>query len=173
MMTQYWYTGSGCRNESSCYFLHKSPHGSLPSYYTFPGRKSDLPVLRPMAIHKSNSFLIRPLSACPHSNHFRSCWSPNWQSRNSQNWWMEMRHPIIVIGNPLMLSPDFPPLHTVHATFTAHGVPSLVILTIYYNLPCSFLGVAFPEFLLNLLSGAERSAFPFASYWDCRLQGNK
>lgn len=70
----------------------------------------------------------------------------------------------IVIGNPLMLSPDFPPLHTVHATFTAHGVPSLVILTIYYNLPCSFLGVVFPEFLLNLLSGAERSAFPFASY---------
>ena len=47
---------------------------------------------------------------------------------------------------------------------TAHGVPSLVILTIYYNLPCSFLGVVFPEFLLNLLSGAERSAFPFASY---------
>ena len=72
--------------------------------------------------------------------------------------------PKIVIGNPLMLSPDFPPLHTVHATFTAHGVPSLVILTIYYNLPCSFLGVVFPEFLLNLLSGAERSAFPFASY---------
>ena len=72
--------------------------------------------------------------------------------------------PHIVIGNPLMLSPDFPPLHTVHATFTAHGVPSLVILTIYYNLPCSFLGVVFPEFLLNLLSGAERSAFPFASY---------
>ena len=31
---------------------------------------------------------------------------------------------LIVIGNPLMLSPDFPPLHTVHATFTAHGVPS-------------------------------------------------
>ena len=30
----------------------------------------------------------------------------------------------IVIGNPLMLSPDFPPLHTVHATFTAHGAPS-------------------------------------------------
>ena len=71
---------------------------------------------------------------------------------------------IIVIGNPLMSSPGFPPLHTVHATFTAHGVPSLVILTIYYNLPCSFLGVAFPEFLLNLLSGAERSACPVASY---------
>ena len=30
----------------------------------------------------------------------------------------------IAIGNPLKLSPDFPPLHTVHATFTAHGAPS-------------------------------------------------
>ena len=30
----------------------------------------------------------------------------------------------IAIGNPLMLSLDFPPLHTVHAAFTAHGVPS-------------------------------------------------
>ncbi|MCC8103222.1 MAG: hypothetical protein LIP11_13550, partial [Clostridiales bacterium] len=27
----------------------------------------------------------------------------------------------IAIGNPLKLSPDFPPLHTVRATFTAHG----------------------------------------------------
>lgn len=32
--------------------------------------------------------------------------------------------PTIAIGNPLKLSPDFPPLHTVHATFTAHGAPS-------------------------------------------------
>ena len=31
----------------------------------------------------------------------------------------------IVIGNPLMQSLDFPPLHTVRAAFTAHGVPSL------------------------------------------------
>ena len=30
----------------------------------------------------------------------------------------------IAIGNPLKLSPDFPPLCTVHAAFTAHGVPS-------------------------------------------------
>ena len=29
-----------------------------------------------------------------------------------------------VIGNPLMLSPGFPPPHTVRATFMAHGVPS-------------------------------------------------
>ena len=29
-----------------------------------------------------------------------------------------------MIGNPLKSSPDFPPLHTVHAAFTAHGVPS-------------------------------------------------
>ena len=31
----------------------------------------------------------------------------------------------IVIGNPLILSPGFPPLHTGHATFTASGVPSI------------------------------------------------
>ena len=30
----------------------------------------------------------------------------------------------IAIGNPLKLSPDFPPLRTVHAAFTAHGAPS-------------------------------------------------
>ena len=34
---------------------------------------------------------------------------------------------MIVIGNPLILSQDFPPLHTVHATFIAHGVPSIAI----------------------------------------------
>lgn len=104
---------------------------------------------------------VRP--ACPYCT--RRCLSaPSSRSRSSQKRWTDCCRPTIVIGNPLMLSPDFPPLHTVHATFTAHGVPSLVILTIYYNLPCSFLGVVFPEFLLNLLSGAERSAFPFASY---------
>ena len=31
---------------------------------------------------------------------------------------------LIAIGNPLKLSPDFPPLRTVHAAFTAHGAPS-------------------------------------------------
>lgn len=31
---------------------------------------------------------------------------------------------MIPIGKRLMLSPAFPPVHTVHATFTAHGVPS-------------------------------------------------
>jgi hypothetical protein len=30
----------------------------------------------------------------------------------------------IAIGKYLMLSPTFPPLHTVHANFSAHGVPS-------------------------------------------------
>ncbi len=32
----------------------------------------------------------------------------------------------IVIGKLLKLSPAFPPLHTVQATFIAHGVPSIV-----------------------------------------------
>ena len=30
----------------------------------------------------------------------------------------------IQIGKPLKLSPAFPPVHTVHATFTAYGVPT-------------------------------------------------
>ena len=34
---------------------------------------------------------------------------------------------VIVIGNPLKESLDFPPLHTGHATFTASGVPSIVL----------------------------------------------
>ena len=34
---------------------------------------------------------------------------------------------IIVIGNRLKSSPGFPPLHTVHAAFTAHGVPSIKV----------------------------------------------
>ena len=29
-----------------------------------------------------------------------------------------------MIGNSLKLSPNFPPRHTVHETFTSHGVPS-------------------------------------------------
>ena len=32
---------------------------------------------------------------------------------------------LIVIGKRLMLSPAFPPLHTVRATFTAYGVPTI------------------------------------------------
>ena len=35
----------------------------------------------------------------------------------------------IVIGNPLMLSPDFPPLHTGHESFPSSGVPSSVTST--------------------------------------------
>ncbi len=34
---------------------------------------------------------------------------------------------MISIGKNLMLSPTFPPIHTVRATFTAHGVPSKFI----------------------------------------------
>ena len=170
----YWYlhTEWDHHSESSLDCLHKSPHGLLPAYHTCLERKLNLPALPVPVEHKHNRNVTRLQSAAPHSSHCHNYWLPMIQNRNSQNWCLEMHRPIIVIGNPLMLSPDFPPLHTVHAAFTAHGVPSLVILTIYYNLPCSFLGVVFPEFLLNLLSGAERSAFPIASYWDCRLQDN-
>ena len=34
---------------------------------------------------------------------------------------------MIATGNPLKLSSDFSPLHTVRATFTAHGVPPFMI----------------------------------------------
>lgn len=37
----------------------------------------------------------------------------------------------IVIGNPLKLSPDFPPPHTGHAAFTAPGVPSSWLTTLH------------------------------------------
>lgn len=40
---------------------------------------------------------------------------------------------IIVIGNPLKLSPGFPPLHTGHATFTASGVPSSIVSAVIHN----------------------------------------
>ena len=33
-------------------------------------------------------------------------------------------NPRIAIGNPLILSPGFPPLHTVREPFSSHGVPS-------------------------------------------------
>ena len=39
----------------------------------------------------------------------------------------------IVIGNPLKLSPGFPPLHTGHATFTASGVPSSIVSAVIHN----------------------------------------
>ena len=42
----------------------------------------------------------------------------------------------IVIGKNLMLSPTFPPLHTVHATFTAHGVPSVSRFRCLNNQTC-------------------------------------
>lgn len=37
---------------------------------------------------------------------------------------------MIVIGNFLILSPSFPPLHTVHDSFLSHGVPSMVVVLI-------------------------------------------
>ena len=44
-------------------------------------------------------------------------------------------HSRIAIGNPLKSSPDFPPLYTVHETFTSHGVPSIT------NVSYSFIGL--------------------------------
>ena len=43
---------------------------------------------------------------------------------------------VIAIGKHLKLSPAFPPLHTVRATFTAHGVPSnlFAILLLHHSI---------------------------------------
>ena len=40
---------------------------------------------------------------------------------------MTLQVHMILIGKELILSPPFPPVHTVHAIFTAHGVPSDLI----------------------------------------------
>ena len=37
---------------------------------------------------------------------------------------MYMPFPLIPIGKTLILSPSFPRVHTVHATFIAHSVPT-------------------------------------------------
>lgn len=50
-------------------------------------------------------------------------WSFLKQLRND----LEHEFVVIAIGKNLILSPTFPPLHTVHATFIAHGVPSKFI----------------------------------------------
>lgn len=39
----------------------------------------------------------------------------------------------IVIGKRLILSPTFPPLHTVRATFTAYGVPTISCHSILHH----------------------------------------
>ena len=39
----------------------------------------------------------------------------------------------IAIGNPLILSPDFPLLHTVREIFISYGVPSKIIIILIYN----------------------------------------
>lgn len=40
---------------------------------------------------------------------------------------------MIAIGKALRLSPPFPLLHTVHATFIAHGIPSFANYFIFPN----------------------------------------
>ena len=47
--------------------------------------------------------------------------------------WGQSHNHIIAIGNHLKLSPGFPPLHTVHASFPAHGVPSFRLITLLHH----------------------------------------
>ena len=46
-----------------------------------------------------------------------------------EHWKLVVIKQTIVIGNPLMLSPDFPPLHTGRESFPSSGVPSSVTST--------------------------------------------
>ena len=51
-----------------------------------------------------------------HRLHDRGCSRPPWRYRTPK--------PQIAIGNPLILSPGYPPLHPVREPFSSHGVPS-------------------------------------------------
>ncbi|EQK03886.1 hypothetical protein QUI_2740 [Clostridioides difficile P59] len=48
----------------------------------------------------------------------------------ASNYYLGLHILSIVIGNFLILSPSFPPLHTVHDSFLSHGVPSMVVVLI-------------------------------------------
>ena len=61
----------------------------------------------------------------------------------------------IVIGKPLISSRAFPPLHTVHATFTAHGVPSVSIFHCLNNKPLNRIKTVVVEIRLNRLHGSQ------------------
>ena len=52
---------------------------------------------------------------------------------STERWLDGIEEKVIVIGNPLKLSPGFPPLHTGHATFTASGVPSSIVSAVIHN----------------------------------------
>ena len=62
---------------------------------------------------------------------------------------------LIVIGKPLISSRAFPPLHTVHATFTAHGVPSVSIFHCLNNQPLNRIKTVVVEIRLNRLHGSQ------------------
>lgn len=60
----------------------------------------------------------------------------------------------IVIGKPLILSLAFPPLHTVRATFTAHGVPAITSYSneiIYQNFTEFFILFFFKFYLYTYI----------------------
>ena len=55
---------------------------------------------------------------------------------------------IISIGKILILSLFFPPIHTVRATFTAHGVPSIIIIDLWPLLHTSLQSISMLRSLL-------------------------
>ena len=73
--------------------------------------------------------------------------------------WREGLPARIVIGNPLMISQDFPPLHTVRESFPSYGVPSSTEIKVIYSMfrraeilgGFVFVKVSIPPFCKSLL----------------------
>jgi len=75
---------------------------------------------------------------------------PGFYQKRIGNFWIALYHNQLVgtislldiwIGKPLILSPAFPPIHTVHATFIAHGVPSATLFL--SNISLHFFGKSY------------------------------
>ena len=59
---------------------------------------------------------------------------------------------LIAIGNPLKLSPDFPPLSTVHESFPSHGAPSIHILNVLNTIYTLRYSISVPANFLSLFN---------------------
>jgi hypothetical protein len=68
--------------------------------------------------------------------------------RNGITFYRDPTHRTIAIGKRLILSPAFPPPHTVHATFTAHGVPSTLPMVTFMVLTALYPSSLCPAVLL-------------------------
>lgn len=77
----------------------------------------------------------------------------------------------MMIGNPLMLSPGFPPPHTVRAAFTAHGVPSNSVAQGFKRNLHTSLQRKNQRIVIGGISAITRSLFSLASFELSKLRG--